>query len=51
MDGDTPLHDAIAKQNNTAVNLIMSHPDVNLSIANKKDFTPLTWASFKGNTQ
>lgn len=48
-DGDTPLHDAIVKRNNRGVDLLLSHPKINLKIANKRDFNSLTWATFKGN--
>nr|XP_022342890.1 E3 ubiquitin-protein ligase MIB2-like isoform X2 [Crassostrea virginica] len=46
-DGDTPLHDAITKRSDRAVNILLSHPQINLKLLNKKGHIPLMWAAMK----
>ncbi|XP_056006019.1 E3 ubiquitin-protein ligase MIB2-like isoform X2 [Ostrea edulis] len=47
VEGDTPLHDAIAKRSDRAVAILLSHPQINLKIVNKRGQIPLMWAAFK----
>lgn len=47
VEGDTPLHDAIAKRSDRAVNILLSHPQINLKLLNKKGHIPLMWAAMK----
>ncbi|XP_052715611.1 E3 ubiquitin-protein ligase MIB2-like isoform X1 [Crassostrea angulata] len=47
--GNTPLHDAIAKRSDRAVNIFLSHPQINLKLPNKQKHTPLMWAAMKGH--
>ncbi|XP_061163055.1 E3 ubiquitin-protein ligase MIB2-like isoform X1 [Saccostrea echinata] len=47
VEGDTPLHDAIGKRSDRAVAILLSHPQINLKILNKKGHIPLMWAAFK----
>lgn len=49
IEGDTALHDAIAKGHDRAVNILLSHPNINMTLVNKKGFHPLVFAAFKEN--
>ncbi|XP_076086810.1 E3 ubiquitin-protein ligase MIB1-like [Mytilus galloprovincialis] len=49
IEGDTALHDAIAKGHDRAVNILLSHPNINITLVNKKGFHPLLFAAFKEN--
>ena len=42
--GDTPLHDAIARQNTVMVDLLLQLDNVNVRLVNKKGYTPLQLA-------
>nr|XP_054917626.1 E3 ubiquitin-protein ligase MIB2-like isoform X4 [Dermacentor andersoni] len=48
--GDTPLHDAIGKQNQEIVDLLVDFPTVNFTITNKRSFNLFHQAALKGNT-
>ena len=47
IEGDTPLHDAIAKCNDEAVDILLSRPNINLNLVNKRGFNPFTFAALK----
>lgn len=49
IEGDTALHDAIAKGHDRAVNILLSHPNIDMTLVNKKDFHPLMFAALKEN--
>ena len=49
VEGDTALHDAIAKCHDKAVDLLLSHPTINLRLTNNKEFNPLLFAALKDN--
>ncbi|XP_076081737.1 E3 ubiquitin-protein ligase MIB2-like isoform X2 [Mytilus galloprovincialis] len=49
VEGDTPLHDAIAAGNDKAVELLLAVPSIDLTLRNNKDFNLLIFAAFKGN--
>ena len=49
--GDTPLHDAISKEKNTIVDLILQSQVLDVTVCNRRGFNPLHLASLKGNKQ
>nr|KAG5688878.1 hypothetical protein BaRGS_016446 [Batillaria attramentaria] len=46
--GDTPLHDCISKSNAQAAGVILSSPNVDLRLKNKKGFPLLHYAALRG---
>lgn len=49
--GDTPLHDAIANKNHTAVDLLLEDPRTNQKLLNKKGFCALHMAAMKDDAR
>lgn len=49
IEGDSALHDAIAKGNDKGVDLLINLPKIDLTLRNKMDFNPLIFAAFKEN--
>ena len=49
--GDTPLHDAISKDMNSIVDLIVASQRVDVTVCNRGGFNPLHQACLKGNKQ
>ena len=49
--GDTPLHDAISRQNTGMVDLLLQLPNVDVRLVNKKGYTPLQLACRVKNTE
>ena len=49
--GDTPLHDAISKEKNTIVDLILVSQSLDVTVCNNRGFNPLHQACMKGNKQ
>jgi len=50
-DGDTVLHDALYKKHNDVVDILLQCPRINFSLINKRSFTVLHMATFKGNIE
>ena len=49
--GDTPLHDAIDKDNTEAIDMLLRVKSIDLQAKNKKGFNLLQHACLKGNAQ
>ena len=49
--GDTPLHDAIARQNTVMVDLLLQLDNINVRLVNRKGYTPLQLACRVQNTE
>lgn len=49
--GDTPLHDAISKEKNSIVDLILGSQRLDVTVCNGRGFNPLHQACMKGNKQ
>ena len=49
--GDTPLHDAISKEKNGIIDLILSSQRLDITVSNGRGFNPLHQACMKGNKQ
>ncbi|KAL8597671.1 hypothetical protein ACOMHN_012638 [Nucella lapillus] len=47
--GDTALHDAIGKENREIIDKLVSYPDIDFTIRNKRGFNVLHHAALKGN--
>ncbi|KAK7093215.1 E3 ubiquitin-protein ligase MIB2-like [Littorina saxatilis] len=47
--GDSPLHDAIEKNNDDAIDALMEAPSLDLQVRNRKGFNMLQLASLRGN--
>jgi len=50
-DGDTVLHDALYKMHNDVLDILLQCPRFDFSIVNKRSFTVLHMATFKGNVE
>ena len=49
--GDSPLHDAIEKENGEAVDVLMTAPGLNLQLCNRNGFNMLQLACLRGYVQ
>ena len=47
--GDTALHDAIGKESREIIDRLVSYPDIDFTIRNKRGFNVLHHAALKGN--
>ena len=47
--GDTALHDAIGKESREIIDKLVSYPDIDFTIRNKRGFNVLHHAALKGN--
>ena len=45
------LHDALCKKHSDVVDILLRCPRIDFSIVNKRSFTVLHMATFKGNTE
>jgi len=50
-DGDTVLHEALYKKHNEVVDILLQCPRIDFSLVNKRSFTVLHMATFKGNIE
>ncbi|XP_048238902.1 E3 ubiquitin-protein ligase MIB2-like [Haliotis rufescens] len=50
-DGDTPIFDAIGKDQYEAVDVLLTSSKLDLTVANKRGFTPIHTAAFKGSAR
>jgi len=50
-DGDTVLHDALYKKHNDIVDILLECRRLDFSLVNKRSFTVLHMATFKGNVE
>ena len=50
-DGDTVLHEALYKNHNDVVDILLACPRLDFSVINKRSFTVLHMAAYKGNVE
>jgi len=47
--GDTPLHEAIAKEDTELISILCNVPEIDFSLRNRRGFNSMHYASLKGN--